>query len=113
LVGRILRRTNIDELPQLFNVIQGNMSLVGPRPHAESHNTEYEKLISNYAFRHHMLPGITGWAQVQGLRGETKTLDQMVERVEADLWYVNNWSFLLDLKILLRTLVLGIQPTAY
>ena len=112
-VGRILRRTNIDELPQLFNVIRGNMSLVGPRPHAESHNTEYEKLISNYAFRHHMLPGITGWAQVQGLRGETKTLDRMVERVEADLWYVNNWSFLLDLKILLRTLVLGIQSTAY
>jgi Undecaprenyl-phosphate glucose phosphotransferase len=112
-LGRILRRTNIDELPQLFNVILGDMSLVGPRPHAAEHNTEYEKLISNYAFRYHMLPGITGWAQIQGLRGETKTLDGMVERVEADLWYVNNWSFLLDLKILLRTLVLGIQPTAY
>jgi undecaprenyl-phosphate galactose phosphotransferase/putative colanic acid biosynthesis UDP-glucose lipid carrier transferase len=112
-IGRILRRTNIDELPQLFNVIRGDMSLVGPRPHAASHNTEYEKQISNYAFRYHMLPGITGWAQIHGLRGETKTLDRMVERVEADLWYINNWSFLLDLKILLRTLVLGIQSSAY
>lgn len=112
-IGKILRRTNIDELPQLLNVIRGDMSLVGPRPHAASQNTEYEKLISNYAYRYHMLPGITGWAQINGLRGETKTLDHMVERVEADLWYVNNWSFLLDLKILLRTLVLGIQSTAY
>ena len=112
-VGRMLRRTNLDELPQLFNVIKGDMALVGPRPHAASHNTEYEKLIANYAFRYHMLPGITGWAQVQGLRGETRTLDRMVERVEADLWYVNNWSFLLDLKIMLRTLVLGLQSTAY
>ena len=112
-VGWMLRRTNLDELPQLFNVIMGDMALVGPRPHAASHNTEYEKLIANYAFRYHMLPGITGWAQIQGLRGETKTLDRMVERVEADLWYVNNWSFLLDLKILLRTLLLGLQSSAY
>ena len=112
-IGDILRRSSLDELPQLFNVIRGDMSLVGPRPHAASHNTEYEKQISNYAFRYHMLPGITGWAQIHGLRGETKTLDRMVERVEADLWYINNWSFLLDLKILLRTLVLGIQSSAY
>ena len=74
-LGRLLRRTNIDELPQLLNVIVGDMSLVGPRPHASAHNTEYEKIIANYAFRHHVKPGLTGWAQVNGLRGETQTVD--------------------------------------
>jgi undecaprenyl-phosphate galactose phosphotransferase/putative colanic acid biosynthesis UDP-glucose lipid carrier transferase len=108
-VGRWLRRTNIDELPQLFNVLRGEMSLVGPRPHAAAHNSEYEELIATYALRYHVKPGITGWAQLNGFRGETQTLDLMVKRVEFDLWYINNWSFWLDVRILLKTLVLGIQ----
>lgn len=111
--GRLLRRTNIDELPQLFNVIVGEMSLVGPRPHAAAHNSQYEKIIANYALRHHVKPGLTGWAQVNGLRGETQTGDLMAKRVEFDLWYINNCSFWLDLRILLRTLFLGLQPNAY
>jgi undecaprenyl-phosphate galactose phosphotransferase/putative colanic acid biosynthesis UDP-glucose lipid carrier transferase len=101
-------------LPQLFNVIIGNMSLVGPRPHAVAHNNGYQKLISNYAFRHHVKPGITGWAQVNGYRGETQTVDVMEHRVEYDLWYINHWSPWLDLRILLRTFVmLYRQPMAY
>ena len=103
-VGRILRRTNIDELPQLFNVLSGEMSLVGPRPHAAAHNEEYAKLVGNYAFRHHVKPGITGWAQVNGYRGETATVDLMAKRVELDLWYINNWSLWVDIWILLRTM---------
>ena len=98
-IGRWLRRTNIDELPQLFNVLYGNMSLVGPRPHAAAHNSEYEKLIANYAFRYHVKPGITGWAQVNGYRGETPFTDLMKKRVELDLWYINNWSMWQDIKI--------------
>jgi lipopolysaccharide/colanic/teichoic acid biosynthesis glycosyltransferase len=109
----MLRRTNIDELPQLLNVITGDMSLVGPRPHAAAHNSEYEKIIGNYAFRYHVKPGLTGWAQVMGFRGETRTLDLMEKRLECDLWYINNWSFWLDYKILLRTLCLGLQSNAY
>ena len=112
-IGRWLRRTNIDELPQLFNVLYGNMSLVGPRPHAAAHNSEYEKLIANYAFRYHVKPGITGWAQVNGYRGETPSTDLMKKRVELDLHYINNWSMWQDIKILFRTLMLGLQPTAY
>ncbi len=112
-IGRWLRRTNIDELPQLFNVLSGNMSLVGPRPHAVAHNTEYEKSIANYAFRHHVKPGITGWAQVKGFRGETPSPDLMAKRIELDLWYINNWSLWLDAKILLRTLIVGLQPGGY
>ena len=112
-IGRWLRRTNIDELPQLFNVLYGNMSLVGPRPHAAAHNSEYEKLIANYAFRYQVKPGITGWAQVKGYRGETPITDLMEKRVELDLWYANNWSVWLDIKILFQTLLLGLQPTAY
>jgi Undecaprenyl-phosphate glucose phosphotransferase len=111
--GRLLRRANIDELPQLLNVIAGDMSLVGPRPQAAAHNTEYEKIIANYAFRYHVKPGITGWAQVNGLRGETQTVDLMAQRVEFDLWYINNWSLWLDFRILLRTLTLGLQHNAY
>ncbi len=103
-LGRFLRKTSVDELPQLFNVILGDMSLVGPRPHAISHNSEYEKLIANYAFRHHVQPGLTGWAQVNGYRGETRQIEQMQQRVEHDLWYINNWSFWLDFKVVLRTL---------
>jgi undecaprenyl-phosphate galactose phosphotransferase/putative colanic acid biosynthesis UDP-glucose lipid carrier transferase len=111
--GRLLRRTNIDELPQLLNVIAGDMSLVGPRPHPLALNSEYEDIIGSYAFRHHVKPGLTGWAQVNGARGETQTVELMTQRVEFDLWYINNWSLWLDCKILLRTLVLGLQPTAY
>jgi Undecaprenyl-phosphate glucose phosphotransferase len=112
-LGRLLRRTNLDELPQLFNVLAGDMSLVGPRPHAAAHNSEYERIIANYAHRYHVKPGLTGWAQIHGLRGETATVDRMAKRVDFDLWYVNNWSLWLDLKILLRTLLLGLQQTAY
>ena len=112
-LGRLLRRANLDELPQLWNVIVGDMSLVGPRPHAAAHNSEYEKLLANYAYRYHVRPGLTGWAQINGLRGETQTIDGMAQRVEFDLWYINNWSLWLDFKILLRTLVLGLQASAY
>jgi Undecaprenyl-phosphate glucose phosphotransferase len=103
--GRWLRRTNLDELPQLFNVIAGDMSLIGPRPHALSHNHEYEQKISLYARRHNVKPGITGWAQIHGLRGETDTADKMQKRVEHDLYYIDNWSFVLDLVILVRTIL--------
>lgn len=113
-LGRLLRKSSIDELPQLFNVMLGEMSLVGPRPHATSHNSEYEKLIANYAFRHHVKPGLTGWAQVRGYRGETRQIEQMKRRVEHDLWYINNWSLWIDLTIVLRTVVVGLwQDGAY
>jgi undecaprenyl-phosphate galactose phosphotransferase/putative colanic acid biosynthesis UDP-glucose lipid carrier transferase len=104
-VGRWLRRTNIDELPQLFNVMRGEMSLVGPRPHAVAHDSEYERKIADYAFRFQFKPGITGWAQSNGCRGETRTLDLMSRRIECDLWYINNWSVWLDLRIVFRTLI--------
>jgi Undecaprenyl-phosphate glucose phosphotransferase len=102
-IGAWLRKTSIDELPQLFNVLMGEMSIVGPRPHAAAHDHHYAELISSYAFRHHMKPGITGWAQVNGCRGETPTLQCMKDRVDFDIWYVDNWSVLLDLRIILRT----------
>jgi Undecaprenyl-phosphate glucose phosphotransferase len=104
-IGAWLRRTSIDELPQLFNVVSGEMSLVGPRPHAAAHDHYYSELISCYAFRHHMKPGITGWAQVNGCRGETPTVQSMKDRVDYDIWYVNNWGLLLDLKIVMKTLL--------
>ena len=102
-VGRLLRETSIDELPQLLNVLQGNMSIVGPRPHAMVHDYEYGKMIANYAFRHHVKPGITGWAQVQGSRGGTPRLELMEQRITLDLWYIDNWSLALDIYIMLRT----------
>jgi len=102
-IGTWLRKMSIDELPQLFNVLKGEMSIVGPRPHAAAHDHYYEDLIGRYAFRHHMKPGITGWAQVNGCRGETPTLERMEERVDYDIWYVDNWSVLLDLKIIFGT----------
>jgi len=102
-VGRLLRRTSLDELPQLLNVLEGNMSIVGPRPHAVAHNEQYRRLIGGYMIRHKVRPGITGWAQVNGWRGETDTLDKMRRRVEHDLDYLRNWSVWLDLKIILRT----------
>ncbi len=102
-IGRFIRRTSIDELPQLFNVLQGRMSLVGPRPHAVAHNDYYTGKIAAYMARHRIKPGITGLAQVSGLRGETDTLDKMEKRVEYDIAYINNWSLWLDLKILIKT----------
>lgn len=102
-VGKVLRRSSIDEVPQLFNVLTGDMSLVGPRPHALAHDDHYGNLLSEYAFRHHVKPGITGWAQVRGYRGETARVEQMKGRVDCDLWYINNWSLALDLKILVLT----------
>jgi Undecaprenyl-phosphate glucose phosphotransferase len=110
--GYILRRTHIDEMLQLFNVLAGSMSLVGPRPHASALNSEYERTVANYAFRYHVKPGLTGWAQINGLRGEME-LDRVAKRVEYDLWYINNWSFWLDLKILFRTLTIGLRPDAF
>ena len=113
-VGRLLRRSSIDELPQLLNVLRGEMSLVGPRPHALAHDNHFGDLLSDYAFRHHVKPGITGWAQVRGHRGETARVEQMKGRIDCDLWYINNWSLALDLKILLLTcLALVRQQNAY
>lgn len=104
-VGRFLRRTSLDELPQFFNVIQGRMSIVGPRPHALVHNEYYKHRVEAYMRRHCVKPGITGWAQVNGYRGETDTLEKMQKRVEHDLWYIDNWSLWLDLRIIALTLV--------
>jgi Undecaprenyl-phosphate glucose phosphotransferase len=113
-LGRWLRRSSIDELPQFLNVLRGEMSLVGPRPHAIVHDDEYKKLISKYAYRLHLKPGITGLAQVNGFRGETATIDLMERRVDFDLWYINNWSLWLDIKILLKTFAVVIgQKEAY
>jgi Undecaprenyl-phosphate glucose phosphotransferase len=102
-VGRLLRKTSFDELPQLLNILRGEMSLVGPRPHAVAHDELYAKLIENYELRQHVKPGVTGWAQVNGLRGETPTIDLMFRRIEFDLWYAANSSVSLDLQILVRT----------
>lgn len=103
-VGAFLRRTSIDELPQFLNVLQGRMSIVGPRPHAVAHNEMYRKLIKGYMLRHKVKPGITGWAQVNGYRGETETLDKMKARIDFDLDYLRNWSLRLDLYIIARTI---------
>jgi Undecaprenyl-phosphate glucose phosphotransferase len=112
-LGRILRRTSIDELPQLLNVIRGDMSLVGPRPHPASADSHYSEIISNYAMRHHVKPGLTGWAQVNGFRGEPD-VHMMKQRVDFDVWYINNWSLWLDLKIIAYTFVVVLrQPMAY
>lgn len=102
-VGAFLRRTSLDELPQLINVLQGRMSIVGPRPHAVAHNELYRKLIKGYMLRHKVRPGITGWAQVNGMRGETEVLEKMQGRIDHDLYYLKNWSIWLDLWIIVRT----------
>ena len=102
-VGAILRKTSLDELPQFFNVLMGDMSVVGPRPHMLQHTQDYSILINNFMVRHFLTPGITGWAQVNGFRGETREPRAMVSRVEADLWYLENWSLLLDMKIIFLT----------
>lgn len=113
-LGRFLRKTSLDELPQFWNVLQGSMSIVGPRPHAIAHNEEYRQLIEGYMLRHKVKPGITGWAQINGFRGETETLDKMQSRVEYDLFYINNWSLMMDLKIIGLTILRGfINKSAY
>ena len=112
-IGRFIRKTSIDELPQLFNVISGQMSLVGPRPHAIEHNTDYDKRIRAYMTRHRIKPGITGLAQIHGYRGETDTLDKMKKRVEYDMQYINNWSFWLDIEILIKTIPALLRDEAY
>jgi putative colanic acid biosynthesis UDP-glucose lipid carrier transferase len=113
-LGAFLRRTNLDELPQFFNVLEGSMSIVGPRPHAVAHNELYRRKIRGYMLRHKVKPGITGWAQVNGWRGETDTLDKMERRVEHDLDYIRNWSLLWDLQIIFLTVFgAGSRRNAY
>jgi putative colanic acid biosynthesis UDP-glucose lipid carrier transferase len=102
-LGRLLRKASIDELPQLLNVLDGSMSLVGPRPHAEAHDNQFDKMVRNYAFRRRVKPGLTGWAQIHGCRGATPTAAAIEQRVEYDLWYIDNWNIGLDLAILLQT----------
>jgi putative colanic acid biosysnthesis UDP-glucose lipid carrier transferase len=108
-IGRLLRKTSLDELPQLFNVLQGRMSVVGPRPHAVAHNEQYRKLITGYMIRHKVRPGMTGLAQVNGLRGETETIEKMRERVRYDLEYLRHWSPWLDVKIILKTILVVLR----
>ena len=102
-LGNFMRKTSIDELPQFINVLLGDMSVVGPRPHMLKHTEEYSKLIDKYMVRHFVKPGITGWAQVTGFRGETRELWQMEGRVERDIWYLEHWTFMLDLYIIYKT----------
>ena len=112
-VGAFIRRTSIDELPQIFNVLNGTMSLVGPRPHALDHNEEFGRFVRGYFARHKVKPGITGWAQANGFRGETDTIDKIEGRVERDIYYAENWSLLFDIRIILMTaLVVIFQKTA-
>ena len=106
-LGAFLRRTSLDELPQFFNVLMGDLSVVGPRPHAVAHNEQYRSLIPGYMLRHKVKPGITGWAQVNGWRGQTDTLEKMQKRVDCDLEYMHNWSLWLDLKIVGLTIIKG------
>ena len=112
-IGRFIRRTSIDELPQLFNVLTGKMSMVGPRPHAIEHNSDYDQRIRAYMTRHRIKPGITGLAQVNGYRGATDTLEKMKKRVEFDMQYINNWSFWLDIEILIKTVPALFRDEAY
>jgi len=112
-VGRFLRKTSLDELPQLFNVLKGEMSLVGPRPHPIELNDLFISRIPKYMLRHKVKPGITGWAQINGFRGITDTEEKMALRIEHDLWYIQNWSLWLDLKILLQTPLAMIHSNAF
>ena len=113
-IGRLLRRLSLDELPQLINVVVGDMSLIGPRPHAVAHNEMYRRMIHGYMLRHKVKPGITGWAQVNGWRGETDTLEKMEQRVSHDLHYIQNWGLMFDLKIIFRTVFgSGTRQNAY
>jgi putative colanic acid biosynthesis UDP-glucose lipid carrier transferase len=113
-LGRLLRSTSLDELPQFFNVLKGDMSIVGPRPHAMEHNEMYKDVIDSFMQRHRVKPGITGWAQVNGWRGGTDTVDQMRGRIELDLYYIEHWSLTFDIKILFLTLIRGfLHKNAY
>lgn len=113
-IGKFLRRTSLDELPQFINVLFGSMSIVGPRPHAVAHNEQYRMLINGYMLRHKVKPGITGWAQINGWRGETDTLEKMEKRIEFDLEYIRLWSFWLDIKIIFLTVFKGfVGSSAY
>jgi len=112
-IGRFIRKTSLDELPQLFNVLKGEMSLVGPRPHAIEHNDMFKSRIPRYMLRHKVKPGLTGWAQVNGFRGQTDTPEKMAMRIEYDLWYIQNWSLWLDLKIFLMTPLVMMHRNAY
>jgi exopolysaccharide biosynthesis polyprenyl glycosylphosphotransferase len=113
-VGAFLRRTSLDELPQFFNVLRGDMSVVGPRPHALEHDDLYQNIVSGYIHRYRIKPGITGWAQINGYRGETDRLEKMEGRVAHDLYYLRNWSFWLDVKIIMATIFKGLHhPNAY
>ena len=103
--GDFLRRTNIDEMPQFINVLLGDMSVVGPRPHMLKHTEEYGHLIDKYMVRHWAKPGITGWAQINGARGETEHLWQMEKRINLDVWYIENYSFMLDIRIIFNTII--------
>jgi len=111
-IGAFLRRTSLDELPQFINVLQGRMSIVGPRPHAVAHNEFYRSLIKSYMVRHKVKPGITGWAQVNGYRGETDSLEKMEGRIRYDLDYLRNWSLRLDLYIIFRTIKLVFRDSS-
>jgi putative colanic acid biosynthesis UDP-glucose lipid carrier transferase len=114
-VGKILRKFSLDELPQFINVLKGEMSIVGPRPHPLYLNNESKEIVNRYMVRHYVKPGITGWAQINGLRGETRTVEIMQKRIDYDIWYIDNWSFWLDLQIMMMTIVLSIKgdPNAY
>ena len=112
--GRFLRRTSLDELPQFFNVLQGRLSVVGPRPHPLPLNLEHKRITKRFMHRHAVKPGITGWAQVNGWRGETNASEKMQKRVEHDLWYIEHWSFWLDMKIVFLTIFRAwSSPNAY
>jgi putative colanic acid biosynthesis UDP-glucose lipid carrier transferase len=108
-IGKLLRKSSLDELPQFINVLEGKMSIVGPRPHAIAHNQQYVQLIPKYALRHKVKPGITGWAQICGFRGETDTLDKMEGRIKHDIYYLEHWSIWLDIKIIFLTPLAIIQ----
>jgi Undecaprenyl-phosphate glucose phosphotransferase len=110
-VGAFLRRTSLDELPQFFNVLRGDMSVVGPRPHALEHDDLYQKVVSGYIHRYRIKPGITGWAQINGFRGETDRIEKMEGRVAHDLYYLGNWSFGLDMRIIAATIFKGLRHT--
>ncbi len=114
-IGRILRKTNLDELPQFWNVLKGEMSIVGPRPHPTPLNLESKDKVHLYMLRHLVKPGITGWAQINGYRGETKDISKMQKRIDYDIWYIENWSFFLDMQIIIMTIwnMLKGDPNAY
>ena len=108
-LGKFLRKTNLDELPQFFNVFVGSMSVVGPRPHMLRHTEDFSRILNEYMIRHFVKPGVTGWAQVHGFRGEIKQKDQLRKRIEHDIWYLENWSLWLDLRIIFLTIYVTIK----